>query len=64
MSKSTYFTGQLFYNLVIYLLDREEIIKISHSVKGSEAYVKRFDGYQHLIVVLLGVINHLLYLSL
>ena len=58
MSKSTYFTGQPVYNQVINLLDREEIIKISHSVKGSEAYVKRFDGYQHLIVMLFGVLKH------
>ena len=43
MSKNTHFTGQPVYNQVINLLDREEIIKISHSVKGSEAYVKRFD---------------------
>ncbi len=58
MSKSTYFTGQPVYNQVINLLDKEEIIKISHSVKGSEAYVKRFDGYQHLIVMLFGVLKH------
>ena len=58
MSKSTYFTGQPVYNQVINLLDREEIIKISHSVKDSEAYVKRFDGYKHLIVMLFGVLKH------
>ena len=58
MSKSTYFSGQLVYNQVINLLDKAEIIKISHSVKGCEDYVKRFDGYQHLIVMLFGVLKH------
>lgn len=58
MSKNTYFTGQPVYNQIINLLDREEVIKISHSIKGSESYVKRFDGYQHLIVMLFGVLKH------
>ena len=51
ISKNTYFTGVPAYNQIINLLDREEIIKISHSIKGSESYVKRFEGYQHLIVM-------------
>lgn len=58
MSKNIYFTGQPVYSQVINLLDKAEIIKISHSIKGSEAYVKRFDGYQHLIVMLFGVLKH------
>ena len=58
MSISTYFTRQLVYKQVINLLDREKIIKISHSVNNSETYVKRFDGYQHLIVMLFGVLKH------
>ena len=57
-SKSTYFTGLPIYSQVINLLDKEEIINISHSVKGSEAYVNRFDGDQHLIVMLFGVLKH------
>ena len=58
MSKSTHFTGQPVYNQLINLLDRAEIEKISHATPGSEAYVKRFDGYRHLIVMLFGVLKH------
>ena len=58
MSKSTYFTGQPVYSQVLKLLDREEIMQISRSTSGSEAYVKRFDGYQHLVVMLFGVLKH------
>ncbi len=58
MSKSTYFTGQPVYSQVIHLLDKAEIVKISRETKGSESYVKRLDGYQHLIVMLFGVLKH------
>ena len=33
-------------------------MQISHETTGSEAYVKRFDGYQHLVVMLYGVLKH------
>lgn len=46
MSKDSHFTGQPVYSQVLKLLDKEKILKISHETKGSEAYVKRFDGYQ------------------
>lgn len=58
MSKGSYFTGQPVYSQVIKLLDKSEIVKISRETKGSEAYVKRLDGYQHLIVMLFGVLKH------
>ncbi len=58
MSKNRYFTGQPVYSQVINLLDKSEIIKISGQTQGSEAYVKRLDGYQHLIVMLFGVLKH------
>jgi len=58
MSKSTHFSGQPVYSQVIKLLDKAEIVKISHQTKGSEAYVKRFDGYQHLVVMLFGILKH------
>ena len=58
MGKSTYFTGQPVYSQVVNLLDKEEIVKISKGTKGSEAYVKRLDGYQHLIVMLFGILKH------
>jgi hypothetical protein len=58
MSKSTYFTGQPVYSQVINLQDKAEIVKISRETKGSEAYVKRLDGYKHLVVMLYGVLKH------
>ena len=58
MSKGSYFSGQPVYNQVINLLDKSEIIKISHETKGSEDYVKKLDGYQHLIIMLFGVLKH------
>ncbi len=58
MGKGSYFTGQPVYSQVIKLLDKSEIVKISRETKGSEAYVKRLDGYQHLIVMLFGVLKH------
>jgi Transposase DDE domain/Domain of unknown function (DUF4372) len=58
MGKGSYFTGQPVYSQVINLLNKAEIVKISCETKGSEAYVKRLDGYQHLIVMLFGVLKH------
>ena len=40
------------------LLDKEIILQISRETKGSEAYVKRFDCYQHLVLILFGILNH------
>ena len=58
MSKDSYFTGQPVYSQVLKLLDKEKILQISRETKGSEAYVKRFDGYQHLVVMLFGILKH------
>jgi hypothetical protein len=58
MSKNSYFTGQPVYSQVINLLDKAEIIKISRETKGSEAYVKKMNGYQHLVIMLFGVLKH------
>jgi len=58
LSKNCYFTGQPVYGQVINLLDKAEIIKISCETKGSEAYVKNMNGYQHLIIMLFGVLKH------
>ena len=52
MSKDSHFTGQPVYSQVLKLLDKEKILQISRETNGSEAYVKRFDGYQHLVVML------------
>ena len=44
MGKDSYFTGQPVYSQVLKLLDKEKILQICRSTKGSDAYVKRFDG--------------------
>ncbi len=58
MGKSTHFTGQPVYSQLIKLLDKSKILQISRETLGSERYVKRFDGYTHLIVMLFGVLKH------
>ena len=57
MGKDSNFAGQPVYSQVLKLLDREKIMQISRDTAGSEAYVKRFDGYQHLVVMLFGILN-------
>ena len=46
------------YSQVLKLLGEEKILQISRETKGSEAYVKRFGGYLHLVVRLVGILNH------
>ena len=58
MSKDSHFTGQPVYSQVLKLLDKEKFLQMSRETKGSEAYVKRFDGYQHLVVMLFGILKH------
>ena len=58
MNKDSHFSGQPVYSQVLKLLEKEKILRISRETKGSEAYVKRFDGYQHLVVMLFGVLKH------
>lgn len=58
MSKSTYFTGQPVYSQVIKLLDKAKIQQISLETLGSERYVKRLTGWNHLIIMLLGILKH------
>lgn len=58
MSKDSHFTGQPVYSQVLKLLDKEKILKISRETKGSEAYVKCFDGYRHIVVMLFGILKH------
>ena len=58
MGKDSHFTGQPVYSQVLKLLDKDKILQISRETKGSEAYVKCFDGYQHLVVMLFGILKH------
>ena len=56
MDKSTHFIGQPMYGQLIDLLDKEEILKYSRE-NGGERYIKHFDAYQHLTVMLYAVIK-------
>lgn len=44
MGKSSHFSGQPLYCQVIKLLDKSKVLQISRE-KGSERYVKRFNGW-------------------
>ena len=56
MNKSSHFIGQPAYGQLINLLDKEEILEISRS-NGGERYVKHFDAWQHLLIMLYAIIN-------
>lgn len=56
MPKSNHFIGQPLYNQVINLLDKSKILRISRQ-QGGERYVKRFDSWTHLVVMLYAVIK-------
>lgn len=56
MGKSTHFIGQPLYSQVINLLDKRKIFQISQ-LFGGERYVKRFNVWVHLIVMLYAVIK-------
>lgn len=55
MGKSNHFSGQPLYCQVINLLDKSKILQISRA-HGGERYVKSFDGWHHLVVMLYAVI--------
>ncbi len=55
MGKSTHFFGQPVYGQLIKSLDRDKVLKISRK-NGGEKYVKSFDGYTHLLIMLPTVI--------
>ena len=44
------------YDQLINLLDKSKILQISHE-KGGEKYVKHFDAWQHLLIMLYAVIK-------
>ena len=52
MHKGTHFIGQPVYGQLINLLDKAEVLKFS-----CERYVKHFDSWQHLVVMLYAVIK-------
>ena len=58
MHKSTNFTGQPVFNQVLKLITRQTVEQLSKHIPGSEAYVKKLDGYTHLVIMLFAVFNH------
>lgn len=58
MSRDKNFSGQPVFAQLIRLLDKDRIIEISRNTPGSEVYVKKLDGYIHLIIMLFAVFNH------
>jgi hypothetical protein len=55
VGKGTTFFGQPLYGRLINLLDKAKILQLSRQ-NGGERYIKKFDGWQHLIVMLYAVI--------
>ncbi len=56
MNKGTHFIGQPVYGQLLNLLDKEKIVEISRE-NGGERYVKKFDVWQHLAIMLYAVIK-------
>ena len=56
MNKGKHFIGQPKYGQQINLLNKEEILKFSREYNG-ERYIKRFDAYQHMAIMLYAVIR-------
>lgn len=56
MNKGTHFLGQPMYGQLISLLDKAQILRISQE-NGGERYVKHFDAWQHLVVMLYAVVK-------
>jgi IS4 transposase len=40
------------------LITRQSVEQLSKSIPGSEDYVKKLDGYKHLVIMLFAVFNH------
>ena len=55
MGKSTHFSGQPLYSQIINLLDKNKILQISKQHAG-ERYIKSFNCWSHLVVMLYAVI--------
>ena len=56
MSKSTHFIGQPMFGQLLSLLDKSKILKFSRK-NGGERYVKHFDAWQHLVIMLYATIK-------
>jgi hypothetical protein len=58
MHKSTNFTGQPVFNQLLKLITRQTIEQLSKHTPNSEKYIKKLDGYTHLVIMLFAVFNH------
>lgn len=56
MSKSTHFSGQPVFGQIINLLPKAKILETSRQM-GGERYVKHFDAWHHLVIMLYAVIK-------
>ena len=56
MGKSSHFLGQPLYSQIIDLLSKSKILRISRE-NGGERYLKSFNGWTHLVVMLYAVIQ-------
>ena len=56
MNKGTHFNGQPMYGQLISWLVKHEMLQFSREKKG-EHYIKHFDAYQHLVIMLYAVIK-------
>ena len=56
MSKSTHFIGQPMFGQLLSLLDKSKILKFSRK-NGGDRYVKHFDAWQHLVIMLYATIK-------
>ena len=55
MGKSTIFIGQPLLCQLLKFFDKDKILRLSRE-KGGERYVKSFDGWHHLVVMLYAAI--------
>ena len=53
--QSAHFIGQPLLRQIINFPDKDKVLRLSRK-HGREHYVKRFDGWQHLVVMLYAVI--------
>ena len=56
MNKGTHFIGQPMYGQLLNLLNKQKILRFSREM-GGERYVKHFDAWQHLVIMLYAVIK-------
>ena len=58
MNKSTHFIGQPLYVQLLNYFNRDKILSLSQA-QGGEHYIKKFDAWHHLVVMLYAVMLRL-----